>query len=352
MRAVKNEAELHKLGLALDPNDPKKAVPLSNSNGKAAKDKPAVSGANFSGVNDFNTVPPPDESWDADQLGKYAHTQNEQIIMGERKSAIHAYRLGQALICAKKKTEHGQWQGFLKKYGISPATWIRAKQLVERATDARLLKLGLTEAYIEFGILTQPEIPKDNAEGDHAKNNAAETSHKKKAVTKKPETAKQARRKRAAAKKSEDETADGKRLDPADKDEQEEEAYGEVGQDEDDEDFGCGKLFKEAAKRNGWDQQRQIQLLVDFRGQDIHDALLWDAHKEKMKDFLAEQEKLPPPKEPHSPLAVLVMLRNRLDYVVEDIKAVDWKKESSEDYHKLLDTIRQLVEQIGKGVPQ
>jgi len=186
------------------------------------------------------------------------------------------------------------------------------------------------------------EFGRTKANGDDAAEggNAAENGGKQKSAAKKAKATK------TLAKDAEDSTND---------DDEQEEAYEEVGQDEDHEDFDSGLLFDEVAKRNGWDLQRQLQAMVDFYSpSEALSALLLDLDDDAadFKDFLAEQEKLPPPKEPNSPLSVLVMLRNRLGFLVEDIKAVDWKKESSDDYRKLLDTIRERVEQIGKGVPQ
>ena len=65
---------------------------------------------------------------------------------------------------------------------------------------------------------------------------------------------------------------------------------------------------------------------------------------------MAEQEKLPPPKEPNSPFAVLVMLRNRLDLLTNEIKAVDWAKESAADYLERLDELVAAVEGLRKAV--
>ena len=61
----------------------------------------------------------------------------------------------------------------------------------------------------------------------------------------------------------------------------------------------------------------------------------------------------PPPKEnPNSPLAVLVKVRGRLEYLQEDIVQIDWKSESPEDYRRELQEITSLIERIAKEVPK
>jgi hypothetical protein len=60
----------------------------------------------------------------------------------------------------------------------------------------------------------------------------------------------------------------------------------------------------------------------------------------------------PPAKEnPNSPLAVLVKVRGRLEYLRDDLSNIDWKSESPEDYRRELQEITSLVERIAKEVP-
>ena len=143
------------------------------------KNTPSGSGPKCSLVNDFDDVPPPDKAWTPNKLGQYAAEQNEQLKLVNRRLAIHVYRLGQALILAKAKTKHGKWGGFLRKYRISHATWIRAKQLAERATEADLRKVGLTESYVKFGILVQRDV------SDTHHQSVKKAASKQKAVAKK-----------------------------------------------------------------------------------------------------------------------------------------------------------------------
>jgi len=321
---VKNEAELRsKLGLTIDPSDPTKAVPL-NDNGKTTKSPD-------SGKKPFSVKGLPTPSWTEKQLVEGARYHWGQAQAFEKKAAVHVFRLGAALFLLKPlMKKRRKWGKFLKEMNLSSASAWRAMELFTRAkTENQVAFLTITDAYKKYGISIQAQIPADD--DDAERNHAAEKGGKQKSAAKKVKAKKTLPK------------------DAAEKDQ--EEAYEEFGQYDDDDDFGPFELFEEAAKRNGWDHQHQVQVLVEFWGQEIYEPLLRDAHKGEMKEFLAEQEKLPPPKEPTSPLSVLVMLRHRLEYMVEDIKAVDWKKGLSEDYRKLLDTIRQLVEQIGKGVP-
>ena len=60
----------------------------------------------------------------------------------------------------------------------------------------------------------------------------------------------------------------------------------------------------------------------------------------------------PPPKEnPNSPLAVLVKVRERLAYLHEDIKSIDWSKEPANLYSSELNEIVTIAQQISKEVP-
>ena len=109
-------------------------------------------------------------------------------------------------------------------------------------------------------------------------------------------------------------------------------------------------MLEEFAKRNGWDNQRQVQPMVDYWAEDILPLLMDVGDEAEFREFLAEQEKLPPPKENrNSPLPVLVMLRNRLDMLAKEV--VDWKKEPAAECLALLDEIASIAQQIGKGVP-
>ncbi len=61
----------------------------------------------------------------------------------------------------------------------------------------------------------------------------------------------------------------------------------------------------------------------------------------------------PPAKEnPNSPLAVLVKVRGRLEYLRSDLANIDWKVESPEDYRRQLRDITSLIERIATEVPK
>lgn len=124
--------------------------------------------------------------------------------------------------------------------------------------------------------------------------------------------------------------------------------------DEEDEGFDSGELFDEFATRNNWDNQRQVQAMVDFFGTDALGVLLSEVAEEaEFKEFLAEQEKLPPPKENGDwPLGILVKVRNRLEHLLPEMKTVDWAKEPATDYRERLDEIAAAVEELRKEVPQ
>ena len=336
---IKDENELQTLGLTLDPNDSKKAVPLGNGTAK----KPVATKSLNGGKKPFSVKGLSAPSFTQKQLIECARYQWGQLQAAEKKAAVHVFRLGAALALLKPSLKkQRRWGKVLKDLHIAEATAWRATELFTRAkTEDQVALLTITEAYLAFGILGQLEIPADE---DGGEDNAAEMGHKKKVVAKK-----------AVAKKKKPQPKDVADKGSTNNDEQVGK-YEEVGQpnDEDeDDDFDSGELFDEVAKRNGWDAQRQVQAMVDYWSTDALGTLLMDvADEADFKDFLTQQEKLPPLKEPMTPLAVLVMLRNRLEYVVEDVKAIDWKEESSEDYRKLLDAIRQLVEQIRTGVAQ
>jgi hypothetical protein len=60
----------------------------------------------------------------------------------------------------------------------------------------------------------------------------------------------------------------------------------------------------------------------------------------------------PPPKEnPNHPLAVLVKIRERLVYLFDEVKHIDWKVEPSHTYRTELDNIVSIAQNIAKEVP-
>ena len=55
----------------------------------------------------------------------------------------------------------------------------------------------------------------------------------------------------------------------------------------------------------------------------------------------------PPPKEdPNAPLAVLARLRCGMEYLVEDLKSIDWSKESADHYCRAITEIHEACEAL------
>ncbi|MDY0168580.1 MAG: hypothetical protein RBS80_18670 [Thermoguttaceae bacterium] len=97
----------------------------------------------------------PDDSWEAVDLVGYAKHQVSLIQVLQRTMAVHVYRLGMALSLYRRHyLGHGDWQTFLKEQGLSGPTAWRAMQLAERAdSEEKVAGLGITEAYLQYGIL-------------------------------------------------------------------------------------------------------------------------------------------------------------------------------------------------------
>jgi hypothetical protein len=129
-------------------------------------------------VKDFDS--PPDPTWTLDQLNEYERHHHEQfVILGKRK-AVHLYRLGEALIIANEKCVHGEWGKYLKSVGISESTFCRARDLVKRAPSIEAVtELGITEAYIKYGILKSNDVDPDEDPIDGKKPTAKKDVSKK-----------------------------------------------------------------------------------------------------------------------------------------------------------------------------
>jgi hypothetical protein len=99
----------------------------------------------------------PRRTWTDEELIAYAKHQAEQIRSLKRKLAVHVRRMGRALsLYRDRHLDHGDWQGFLASQGISgPSAW-RAIQLYKRTkTETDVSDLGITEAYLKYGILRE-----------------------------------------------------------------------------------------------------------------------------------------------------------------------------------------------------
>lgn len=98
---------------------------------------------------DLNTTP--DSSWTLDQLGEYCRT-------AQRKMAVYVWRVGRALLLAKRRFgKHGDWGPWLKKYCTdwSRASISRYMSLAKNTTEDQLQGIGVTDAYKLAGIRTE-----------------------------------------------------------------------------------------------------------------------------------------------------------------------------------------------------
>lgn len=327
-------------------NNKQTTVTASKSRRKARRKQSDASvrqKGKFVRLTNFADVPPPRKSWGIDQLDPYIQVQCEQIRYGERKLAIHTYRLGQALLFAKPKVGHGEWGKFLKKHRISDSTWSRARQLVERANEADLSELGITGAYLKYGILTQPvEEPDTQAE--------ATTGTVRKTPKQKAAATKVAAKKTSESKKP----TTAKPSTPPTMDASEDDDVVSASDRDDDNLLDSGEVWEEHVKKFGWGLQEQIQALVEYWGNETVVHLICAVgDAADFKEFLDEVAvRTAPPKEnPDSPLTVLVMIRNRLELLTKD--TIDWQNEPADNCRPVLNQIVEIAQQmIGKAVAQ
>ena len=237
--------------------------------------------------------------------------------VAEKQAGINAYRMGKALILARSKTQHGQWAAFLKKFGISETTFTRAKKLAESATESELAGLGIVQAFIQFGVMRKP-ARKSQQDDD----NAAANNTEKKPAVKKP-------------------TRLPKPPPPDNPPVQDKQ-----GRTEKNEEDTWDVFNRYVGHRN---EQHKVQLMVDFFGQNTLPHLIAAVQDvAAFKDFLAQQA---PPKENPGPFSVLIQILHRMHFLISDLKAANWKKESAKDYHHTLDNIVKAVEQLRKDIP-
>ena len=148
--------------LKLDVRRPEEHLPLADGIKLSIPDpgRLEMDAKSFT-VKDFDTDMP-DDSWSDEELMDYAKHQAEQIQTLKRTVAIHVYRLGMALSFYRERhLDHGDWEGFLKNQGLSVPTAWRAVQLFKRAkSEAEVVDLGITEAYIHFKILQKAKKEK------------------------------------------------------------------------------------------------------------------------------------------------------------------------------------------------
>jgi hypothetical protein len=84
----------------------------------------------------------PQRCWTLEQLGEYCR-------LSEGRQAVHAWRLGWALIYAKAKQIHGDWMSWRERYcpWLSHATVNRYMKLAKSFTEEEVEGLGITTAY-------------------------------------------------------------------------------------------------------------------------------------------------------------------------------------------------------------
>lgn len=90
---------------------------------------------------------PPSENWNADQLGRYAQSQNEDINAGERYLTPSYWRLGQALHLARTKVKNG-WGEFLETWGIDKTRASKARAIYKTFGDPdKVSEMSVEQAY-------------------------------------------------------------------------------------------------------------------------------------------------------------------------------------------------------------
>ena len=252
---AKNEAELNKMGIGIDPNDPTKAVSLAVKPDEL-----------------------PDDSWTLDRLAAYVSGKlgeskdfETQATVLSRKSTLAIFRAGRALVIARKKAKEQKikWTVWLEERSIPRTNDFEARELFKRAkTEEAIAKLGLTEAKKKFCL------PKSPRQRNTPPENPKRTSPKP----------------------------------PA----------------------SCNR--------------RNVP--------DDGDEHLGERQSPTKRDDRVRNTPPPPPKEnPDLPLSTLVKVGNRLAYLEEEIKEIDWKNESPKDYRSALAAIIKAARQIAKEIP-
>jgi hypothetical protein len=276
----------------------------------------------------------PNEAWTTKKLTVFAQKQIEQISIHEKKVAIHVRRLGHALTILRDP-KRGSYRKLLKTLGVSVATAWRATELFRRTeSEEQVANLGITEAYIKYGIIRRSPDEEGNEEQQQGKKKKAATGAK-------------------VGKKGRKVAADEPEPDVDEEEEEEEE-----------EEPDARNLFEEAAEQKGWNEQQQIDLLLDF-WDDVKLIVLKhglddDGETDVMREFLAELDAQSPPaavptappspEAPDSLLVVLTQMSSRLDLLTEEINVVNWEKESRSDYRSILDDIIFTARQIKQEV--
>ncbi|CAN5890362.1 hypothetical protein BH23PLA1_BH23PLA1_39260 [soil metagenome] len=150
------ETQFHKMGLAIDPSDPSRAVPIA-SLGESM----------------------PDETWDLDRLARYASAglaKADRLMQGSiqigRRSTVEIFRSGRALSIARRRLKaegRGRWTRWLEQHGIKRTTAWEAAELFERAgSEDKVANLMPGEAKRLFWVISPPREDEDSAGGGAA----------------------------------------------------------------------------------------------------------------------------------------------------------------------------------------
>jgi hypothetical protein len=256
-------------------------------------------------LKDFNNEVP-DDSWDDDELVAYAKHQVVEIRKLKRQVAVHVYRLGMALsLYRKRHLEHGDWEKFLEGQGLSGPTAWRAVQLFERAeSEQEVANLGITEAYVKFGILRRA---KEKAKGTSSSTKVSPASGGTQPPAEVAPAVAASRTKPAESMEDEAVLDSGEAQPPEEEEldgQEEPEDLGETPDDEGDE-AGAETLQPE--------------------------------------DLDADT---PPPKESWTAVSALVAAKRALEWLEEKITSGDWEQEDKDDYRSRLETIIEIAMRI------
>jgi hypothetical protein len=102
----------------------------------------------FAAPQTLSNADEPNNEWLPGQLATYAKEQYRQIIEGEKHLSRPYWRLGNALILAKKSFTHGQWIQYLEEQGIDPTRASKARAIYRTFdNEEAVASLTVDEAY-------------------------------------------------------------------------------------------------------------------------------------------------------------------------------------------------------------
>ena len=94
----------------------------------------------------------PGQDWSLDELSNYARIQHCEILDGEKSQVQIYWRLGAALVLAKKAFKHGKWSQHLKELGIERTRASRARAIYQTFPEVEdTAGLTVAEAYDRAG---------------------------------------------------------------------------------------------------------------------------------------------------------------------------------------------------------